>query len=370
MAKTVVLTGGGTAGHIYPALALGEELRRRGWDVQYAGTPNGIEADIVPDAGLPFEAFEASGFDRARPLTLASGVGRILKSTRRAKKWFASIKPDVVVGFGGYVSIPVARAAEELGVPVVVHEQNSVMGMANHYIAKKAATMCLTYEEAAACLDDGVCKDVVVTGNPVRSAVVAATREEGRAMLGIPQDATMLLVFGGSRGARHINEAVAAMKDDLLGVDGLYVVHITGTGELASVQQALALTEDEAARWHLMGYQKRMAETLAATDAIVSRAGATSLAEIAARCIPAILVPYPHATGDHQTVNARSYAASGAASIVADDALDTDDFREAVLSLVGDAGLRRSMTEAARRHGAQNAAVALADAVEKAAGKP
>ncbi len=367
MTKTAVLTGGGTAGHIYPALALGEELRLRGWDVHYAGTPNGLEAELVPQAGFPFEGFEASGFDRAHPLTLASGVSRVLKSTRRAKKWFNDIQPDVVVGFGGYVSIPVARAAEELGVPVVVHEQNSVMGMANHYIAKKAMAVCLTYDEASGALEKCPCKDIVLTGNPVRSSVVTATREEGRALLGVPEDATMLLVFGGSRGARHINEAIVAMKDELLAMEGLHVVHITGPKELASVELSLALTEDEACRWHVMGYQNRMAETLAAADAIISRAGATSLAEIAARCIPAILVPYPHATGDHQTVNARCYASSGAACIVADEALDDSSFRERVLELVKDASAREAMRAAAHSAGTENAAAKLADVVEKAA---
>ncbi len=150
MSKTVVLTGGGTAGHIYPALALAEVLSERGYKVFYAGTPGGIEADIVPAAGVTFKAFEASGFDRAHPLTLVSGVARILKSTGKAKRWFKQIFPDAVVGFGGYVSIPVARAAERCGIPVVVHEQNSVAGMANKYIAKRAHDVCLSYPEAGA----------------------------------------------------------------------------------------------------------------------------------------------------------------------------------------------------------------------------
>ena len=127
----VILSGGGTAGHINPALALAEVLADRGCDVVFAGTPQGVEARLVPQAGLPFRAFEAAGFDRARPASLVKGVSKIAKSTREAKRWFAEARPDVVVGFGGYVSIPVARAAESLGVPVVAHEQNSVMGMAS-----------------------------------------------------------------------------------------------------------------------------------------------------------------------------------------------------------------------------------------------
>ena len=152
----VVLSGGGTAGHINPALALADELRARGCDVRFAGTPTGVEARLVREAGIPFTPFEAAGFNRNHPLTLPKAVAKIQRSTGRAKAWLAELGADVVVGFGGYVCIPVGRAAEKLGVPVVVHEQNSVMGMANKYLAKRAAAVCLTYEHAAGALDEGV----------------------------------------------------------------------------------------------------------------------------------------------------------------------------------------------------------------------
>ena len=292
------LSGGGTAGHINPALALADELVSRGWDVRFAGTPGGVESRLVPAAGIPFTAFEASGFDRSHPASLAKGVAKIAASTGKAKKWFADIKPDVVVGFGGYVCIPVARAAEKTGVPVVLHEQNSVAGMANKYLARRADAVCVTYECSAESL--GAAAPVTVTGNPVRRSVIEADRAAGRAMFDLAEDDFMLLVFGGSLGARHINEAVVALKDELLARPNLHIVHITGPKELDAVTEALALTDDEARRWHLLGYQDRMGETLAVADAIVSRAGATSLAEISALAIPALLVPYPFATADHQ----------------------------------------------------------------------
>ena len=360
-----VLSGGGTAGHINPALALAEVLSSRGWDVRFAGTPHGVESRLVPEAGVPFKAFEASGFDRSHPLTIVSGVAKIMRSTGAAKRWFSEIKPDVVVGFGGYVSIPVARAAESMGIPVVVHEQNSVMGMANRYLAKRAAAVCVTYEGSAAGVADA--RRVHVTGNPVRTSVLEATRQQGREMLGIPEDARMLLVFGGSLGARHINEAVVALKDDLLARSDLHIVHITGPKELDSVTQALALTPEEERRWHLMGYQSRMGETLAATDAIVSRAGATSLAEISARAIPALLVPFPYATEDHQTTNARAYVAAGCAYMLPDDQVMGDEFKRLVFSLVDDASVRASMSDAARSQKTADAAANLADVVIEAA---
>ena len=360
-----VLSGGGTAGHINPALALAGELTDRGWDVRFAGTPGGVEARLVPEAGVSFTAFEASGFNRRHPTSLVKGVGKIAASTKKAVRWFQEIKPDVVVGFGGYVSIPVARAAEKMGIPVVLHEQNSVMGMANKYLAKKAAAVCLTYDHSAR--DLAADAPVHLTGNPVRRSVIEASRAEGRALFDLADDDFMLLVFGGSLGARHINEAVVALKDALLSRPRLHVVHITGPKELDAVTEALALSEEEQARWTLLGYQDRMGETLAAADAIVSRAGATSLAEISARAIPALLVPYPYATEDPQTTNARAYVDAGAAFMVPDDALEGEAFTEPLFALIDDGAVRAAQIEAARAQKTGEAAAMLADVVTAAA---
>lgn len=361
----IVLSGGGTAGHINPALALAESLIEQGHEVFYAGTPQGVEARLVKEVNLPFTPFEAKGFNRNHPKTIFSAVRIIIKSTKLACAWFEEIKPDVVVAFGGYVCIPVGRAAKKMGVPLVVHEQNSVMGMANKYLAKTARAVALTYEVAGAPVADK--EKLVVTGNPVRSSVLTSTREEGRSMLGIPEEASMLLVFGGSLGARHLNAAISSMKKDLLAIDNLYVVHITGPKELETVEAVLALTEEEKKRYLVMGYQNRMGETMAACDMVVSRAGATSLAEISARCIPAILVPFPFATADHQTTNARSYVQAGAAWMMADDMVETPEFKELVLTFVDDEKARLKMSEAARGFETGNAASKLADVVLNAA---
>lgn len=365
MAKTAVLTGGGTAGHIYPALALAERLRERGWEVLYAGTPGGIEARLAPEAGIPFEAFEASGFDRSHPWTLISGVARIMASERRAKSWLRQVSADVVVGFGGYVSVPVVRAAEALGIPVVVHEQNSVMGLANRSAAKHAQAVCLTYECTASEVPQGIRTEV--TGNPVRTKVLCATRDEARALFGIPDEAVMLLVFGGSLGARHINQAVSAMKDDLLTREGLYIMHVTGPKELDATEEVLGLTDAQRMRYLLMGYQDKMPEAMAACDVIVSRAGATSLAEISARGIPAVLVPFPYATADHQTTNAQAWVDSGAAVMFPDAEVEEPEFREAVLRLVDNAALRDQMRAQAGAADSVHAAERLAEVVESVA---
>ena len=362
----IVLSGGGTAGHINPALAVAEVLQQQGHEVYFAGTPQGVEKRLVGQTNIPFTEFEAAGFDRSAPLTLFTSTFKILKSSRKAVKWMKELKPDVVVGFGGYVSIPVALAAEKLQVPVVVHEQNSVMGMANRFVGKRARFVALTYQVAGKDIADA--SKCIVTGNPVRSSMFKATRAEGREMLGVPENARMLLVFGGSLGARHINEALIERKQMLMDIDDLYIVHITGPKEYDTVVESLALTDAEKARWIVLSYQDKMAQTLAAADCVVARAGATSLAEISALGIPALLVPFPFATEDHQTMNARSYVEAGAAYLVADDALDSDDFTEKVMTLITDSAVRDGMKQAAAAFETGDAAYKLADVITRAAG--
>ncbi len=362
----IVLSGGGTAGHINPALALAEVLIDRGCDVLFAGTPNGVEARLVTQANIPFTGFEAAGFDRAHPATLPKAVRKIQKSTKKAQQWFEEIHPDAVVAFGGYVCIPVARAAEKGNIPVVVHEQNSVMGMANRYLADNAAAVCLTYEHAAEPLKDK--SRVHITGNPVRASVFDATREEGRAYFQIPDDARLLLVTGGSLGARHLNQAIVRLKDMLLSYPDLHIIQVTGPKELDTVTEELALTPEEEKRWHLFGYLDAMGEAMAAADAIVSRAGATSLAEISARALPALLVPFPYATDDHQTTNAQSCVEAGAAFMVADTDVEGAEFERLLRTLIEDAEVRKKMSAAAQAQKTRDAAGALADIVMEAAG--
>lgn len=361
----VVISGGGTAGHINPALALAETLQQRGCDVRFAGTPKGLEARLVPEAGIPFTAFEAAGFNRNHPTSIVRALRLISASTRKAKAWFADIKPDVVVGFGGYVCIPVGRAAEAMGIPVVVHEQNSVMGMANKYLAKKAAAVCVTYDRAAEPLADK--SRVHLTGNPVRASIFDATRAEGREVFGVPEDARMLLITGGSLGARHLNQAIVARKDMLLGYEDLHVVHVTGPKEFDAVTQELALTPEQAKRWQIVGYTNQMGQAMAAADFVISRAGATSLAEISARGVPALLVPFPFATEDHQTMNAHAYVDAGAAFMIADADVESPEFTSLVKSLIEDETVRARMRKAAQGQKTKDAAAKLADVVMGAA---
>ena len=204
-----VVSAGGTAGHINPALAVADELRRRGHQILFIGTPDHIESKLAVEAGFEFVGISVSGFDKAHPLTLVKSGRKVLKATREVRAMFERRRPDAVLTFGAYISIPVGRAAFEMGIPLICHEQNSVPGMANAYLAKHATVMALTYQESVAHLS---CKNApVVIGNPVRASFETCSREEGRRLVDVPEDALVLLAFGGSLGARHLNEALCAM---------------------------------------------------------------------------------------------------------------------------------------------------------------
>ncbi len=354
-----VVSAGGTAGHINPAIAVADELRSRGHDILFVGTPDHIEARLATQEGFEFKGFAVSGFDKAKPLTLISSGTKLLKATRTAKKMFAEKRPDAVITFGAYVSIPVGRAAYEMGIPLIIHEQNSVAGMANEYLAKHADVTALTYEQSAR---DLTCKhEPVVVGNPVRASFEKCTRAAGREYLGVSDDALVLLVFGGSLGAQHLNTAICAMKERLLAIDNLVVVHSTGSFDHDAVIEQLALTPAEQERWRIYEYIDAMGEVLAASDLVVSRAGASSLAEIMTLGIPAVLVPYPHARADHQTLNARSCVEAGAAELVADSLVEEQAFSDLIIELLSDSARRDTMAAACKKLSGSDARVRLAD---------
>jgi len=365
----VAIAAGGTAGHINPALALAEELAARGHQVEFFGQPKKLESTLVPQAGFPFNPIDVTGFDRSRPWTLVSALWRMRAAQKTIGRHFGSSRPDVAVGFGAYIELPLINWCHAQGIPCVIHEQNSVPGLANKTSAAKVKTVCVSLPVAIDAFRGKVGPDtqIVVTGNPVRQSVIRADRAEGRRSLGIPKDATMLLVFGGSLGARHLNQGVAALKSKLLSRKDLCVIHSTGKGEYDSVVQELALTPDEAARWRVMPYIDRMGEALAAADLVLSRAGASSVAEIAALAVPSMLVPYPFATADHQTTNARYLVDAGAAVLLPDEKIDTSEFEDDLLGLVDDPARRQAMRDAARGLAQDKAALALADQVESAA---
>lgn len=351
---------------------MAERLSAEGHDVAFVGTPTGLEARLVPGAGVAFFELPARGFDRSRPLSLATGAFVIAASTVRAWRLLGRMRPDVVLGFGGYVSLPVGVAAVARGIPLALHEQNSVPGMANKFLSRWARAVGVTYEASIPRLRHP--ERAIVTGNPVRPAVLAASREEGRRKLGIPAAATVLLVFGGSQGARHLNQATIDLYSRLSGIRDLHVVHAAGARDVDAARERLVSAEAGSAGhvtdWRLLDYLADMPDALAAADVVVARAGATSIAEITAIGRASVLVPYPYATDDHQTLNARTVAEAGACIMVADAELDTTSFSDGVLALLEDEAARTRMAEASAELGRRDASDRVADVALDAAGTP
>ena len=356
---------GGTAGHVNPALAVAQELSGRGHEIVFFGTPTHIESRLAPEAGFEFVSLDVSGFDKAHPTTLVTSGVKILAASSRARRVMRERHFDAAVTFGAYVSIPVGLAATKLGVPLVVHEQNSMPGMANVFLAQRADVTALTYASSEEHLDPK--HPAIVCGNPVRSDFDDASRERGRELFGVPDGAKLLVVTGGSLGAAHLNSAVVAMKKRLLSIEDLHVIHSCGPADYDATCAALALRDKQKGRWQLMPYIDDMASALAAADLVISRAGASSLAEVAAIGVPSVLVPYPYARADHQTANARSLSDAGAAVLVADADLDGPEFTELVCGLVTDRAKLSEMREAAAALGASSARARLADLAEEAA---
>jgi UDP-N-acetylglucosamine--N-acetylmuramyl-(pentapeptide) pyrophosphoryl-undecaprenol N-acetylglucosamine transferase len=369
----VLVSGGGTAGHIYPALTVAEHVRSEEHsEVAFVGAPDSLEARLASEAGLEFIGIEAKGWDRAAPLSFLLAAATTAVSFFRCLVLLRKSKTDVVVGFGGYVSLPLGLAAALGGVPLVLHEQNSIPGLANRVLSRWATVACVTYASSIPRLAHPA--RALVTGDPVRPSVLSADAVAGRRALNLRKNETVLLVFGGSRGARHLNQAMVELYPKLDGIAKLQVVHIAGPTEAAAVREALAKIAGGKLPgwWQVLEYTDRMGDAIAAADAVVCRAGATTLAELAAIGRPALLVPYPYATDDHQSYNAIPFVEAGAAVAVSDSGLDSPAFGDEVLRLLKDVPRRDVMAAAAVRLGRPYAAAAVADAALEAglAGSP
>ncbi|MDR2672196.1 MAG: undecaprenyldiphospho-muramoylpentapeptide beta-N-acetylglucosaminyltransferase [Coriobacteriales bacterium] len=377
----LVVTSGGTAGHVYPALAVADYLSRAGHEVVFAGSTSGMEAKLVAQTDLEYVAFEARGFSRQNPLTLLTSTMLLAKSTRAATSWLNTVRPQAVAAFGGYVSVPVGRAAIRKSIPLVVHEQNSALGWANRYLAKHASAVALSYRLSSDELHSVDPARINITGNPVRAEFARiANPDYARELrtrfirdLSIPAEATVLLVFGGSQGARHINTAMVGLARAIVARSNWYVIHLTGKNEFDTVKsqldEQLGDNTQDRKRWKLLDYCDQMPAAFATAELVLARAGASSLAEIAAAQLPALLIPYPYATNNHQEKNAAALVQVGAAVMVLDSMLDSPRFAQQLFALMDDVDVRRQMRTAAAGLGAMSATAAVAELIVRSAQK-
>ena len=363
MALRLVVAGGGTGGHLYPGIAVARELLRRHPDarVTFAGTTRGIEARVVPAEGFELDVIRSAGLKGKSIAARLRGVSLVPLGLLDAWRLLSRRRPHVVLGVGGYSSGPVVLAAALRRMPTMVLEQNAVPGLTNRVLARVVRAAAVTYDETLAFFHGRG----FVAGNPVRSEFFAA--DDAARGTGAPRTARRVLVIGGSQGAHAINVAMVAAAPKLARErPGLDLVHQTGPRDLAMVRDAYGRA---GVAVRAEAFFDRMAAEMREADLVVCRAGATTLAELAAAARPALLIPFPGATDDHQRRNARVLVEAGAAVIVEEHELPGDRLADAIAALLADDARRRQMSAAARRFARPDAAARIVDRLLELGGR-
>ncbi|MEO1022460.1 MAG: undecaprenyldiphospho-muramoylpentapeptide beta-N-acetylglucosaminyltransferase [Bacteroidota bacterium] len=355
----VLLAAGGTGGHVYPAIAIADALRSMHPDIEllFAGTRNHMEWEAVPKAGYPISNIWISGFHRR--LTAKNLLFPVKLLTSMVQSWnmIRAFKPDVVVSCGGYVAGPVGWIAQQMNIPVVIQEQNSLPGVTNRLLAKKATKIFTAFKEAARFFPGG---NIELSGNPTRSALATMPRSEGLDAFGFNPDNPTLLVMGGSGGAKSINEAVRDNLDELHHNQNLQLIWQCGSRYISGMRASV--DEKQYPRLRLTEFIHNMPHAYAASDLVVSRAGASSCSEFMNIGKPSILIPSPYVAGDHQTQNARAMEDAGASALLVDRDANVK-LSEMVHQYITDAQQLEAMSEAARTLAKPDAAKTIAQEI-------
>lgn len=362
MPRRVLFAGGGTGGHLFPALAIAEALQRAEPDmeIRFVGTRGRIEARVVPAHGYAFDTIWIAGLRRRLAVETLVFPVKVIVSMVQSLVILLRFRPGVVIGTGGYVCGPPVFVATLLGIPTLLQEQNSYPGVTTRLLARRVREVHIAFEATRKFL--GREQGVYLSGNPIRGTVGTVERSESLQRLGLCSSRTTLLVVGGSQGAASINDALLA-SPDLLSRSDVQVLWLTGASELARVQQRVAAMGGGEGV-HLYGFLEDMPWAYAAADLVVCRAGASTLAEILCAGLPSVLVPYPHAAADHQTLNARTIADAGAAVLIP-DAEAKERLGTEIREILAHPERRTAMGVAARSLALPNAARTIADAVVK-----
>jgi len=349
----IVVSGGGTGGHIYPALALIREIKKETKDVNflYIGTEKGLESKLVTRENIPFKAIHITGFKRKVSIDNVKTILRFLKGVNDSKKMLKEFKADVVIGTGGYVCGPVVYAAAKLGIPTIIHEQNSVPGLTNKFLSRYVDRIAVCFEEAKSFFPES---KVVLTGNPRASEVLHQDGIKGKLSAGLNVSDPVVLIVGGSRGARPINEAVLKALS-LLGEKPYQVLYVTGDVHYEEVKKEVELVGNPK-NVVIKPFIHNMPEVLAGVDLTVARAGATTLAELTSLGIPSILIPSPYVTNNHQEKNARALSDHHAAELVLEKELTSQKLVEEIDRILMDEKILKQMKNSAKELGIPDAA--------------
>lgn len=361
----IIVSGGGTGGHIYPALTLIDAIKSKRPDAEflYVGTEKGLEADIVPKAGINFTALKLEGgFERRFTAENISRAANAIWSIKRASDIIKKFKPNAVVGTGGYVCGPILLAASLMKVPTLIQEQNAVAGVTNKILSRFVDKIAVGTHDA---LKNFPASKTIYTGNPIRRAVLDAKKSDGLKEFNFTDDLPIVLISGGSRGARSINNAMIDVLKLAAEKKSAQFLHVTGKGEFDSVTKKLhdaGLTLDEP-NIKVVPYLYNMPRAMAMADLAIFRAGATGLAELTARGVPAILIPYPYAAENHQEFNARSLVEAGAARMILNKDLTAEILSAQLDELLSSPEKLKSMAAASLSLGKPNATDEIANLI-------
>ena len=367
-----LISGGGTGGHIFPAVSIANALRQRQPDCEilFVGANGRMEMERVPEAGYNIVGLDIQGLERRKVLRNIRIIYNFLRSRRKARQIVRSFRPDVAIGVGGYVSAAAMSAAAALGVPVVLQEQNSFAGVTNRFLAKKASKICVAYDGMERFFDKG---KIVKTGNPVRQNIIAPNidRQAACDYFRLERDKKTILVVGGSLGAKTINDSIARHIDKLLQTD-CQIVWQTGKNYFAAIkakisEQGIKFTTDSAnplyaKRMFVSDFISQMDYAYNVADLVISRAGASSVSELCLLGKPAILVPSPNVAENHQYHNAMALVAKNAALLV-EDAEAVDNLLPQALQIVADDSRLRELSANIRQLALPNSAQAIAEVI-------
>ncbi|MBR0502502.1 MAG: undecaprenyldiphospho-muramoylpentapeptide beta-N-acetylglucosaminyltransferase [Paludibacteraceae bacterium] len=357
-----IVSGGGTGGHIFPAISIANALKKKRPDAEFlfVGAEGRMEMERVPNAGYEIKGLPVAGFDRSNLLKNFKVLVKLFKSLRMAKKIVKEFSPNVVVGVGGYASGPTLYAANSLGIPTLLQEQNSYAGVTNKLLAKKAAKICVAYDHMDRFFP---AESIILTGNPVRQNVLEAApkAQEAYDFFGFSPEKKTLLIIGGSLGARTINQSVLAGLEKL-NESGIQVIWQTGKIYIDNIRKAVE--GKELPFIQITDFVKRMDYAYSIADLVVSRAGASSISELCLLGKPSILVPSPNVAEDHQTKNAQALSSVGAAVMIADADAPTKMVDEA-LALIQNTDQLESLAQGAKSLAQLDSADRIADEVLK-----
>jgi len=361
----VLLSGGGTGGHVYPAIAIANRIKEEYPDAEiiFVGTAKGIESEIVPKYGYELKTVTVQGFKRKIDFDNVKRVFKLFKGLEESRRVVKKFKPDVVIGTGGYVSGPVLFNAAMSKIPTVVHEQNSFPGVTNKILSKVVTRVLTSFEDSHVRFPEGSREKLVLTGNPVRKEILVARKNIARRNLGISEDKKMVLCYGGSGGSEEINESMKLVIENMVKED---VAFIFATGKYYYEDFKNSIENISLKPYQqVVPYLEDMANALAASDLVIGSAGAISLAEITALGKPSIIIPKAYTAENHQEYNAKSIESRGAGVAILEKDLTPEKLNETVFKILGNRETLIDMANASKEIGKPEAIDLICDEIIK-----